>query len=148
MANIIPFSLRGALFSAQHDLASGGNTFKFALYTGSGSFPYDTSSTVYSATDEVGTSGTNYSTGGNTLGSQAVASSTAVASCDFADTEWTSATITAAYGAIYNSTSVDGTANRLVVVLDFSGAKTCTNGTFKITFPDPTTPGNAILSMA
>ena len=145
MANVIPFSLRGALFSAQHDLASGGNTFKFALYTSSA---YDTSSTIYVVTNEVGTSGTNYSTGGNTLGSQAVASGTAVASCDFADTEWTSATITAAYGAIYNSTSVDGLANRLVVVLDFSGSKTCTNGTFKITFPDPTTPANAILSMA
>jgi|TARA_R100001244_G_scaffold63262_1_gene52647 hypothetical protein len=145
MANVIPFSLRGALFSAQHDLASGGNTFKFALYTSSA---YDTSSTIYVVTNEVGTSGTNYSTGGNTLSSQAVASGTAVASCDFADTEWTSATITAAYGAIYNSTSVDGLANRLVVVLDFSGSKTCTNGTFKITFPDPTTPANAILSMA
>ena len=145
MANVIPFSLRGALFSAQHDLASGGNTFKFALYTSSA---YDTSSTVYVATNEVGTVGTNYSTGGNTLTSQAVASETAVASCDFADTEWTSATITAAYGAIYNSTSVDGLANRLIVVLDFSGSKTCTNGTFKITFPDPTTPTNAILSMS
>ena len=145
MANVIPFSLRGALFSAQHDLASGGNTFKFALYTSSA---YDTSSTVYVATNEVGTVGTNYSTGGNTLTSQAVASGTAVASCDFADTEWTSATITAAYGAIYNSTSVDGLANRLIVVLDFSGSKTCTNGTFKITFPDPTTPADAILSMA
>ena len=145
MANVIPFSLRGALFSAQHDLASGGNTFKFALYTSSA---YDTSSTVYVATNEVGTVGTNYSTGGNTLTSQAVASGTAVASCDFADTEWTSATITAAYGAIYNSTTVDAVANRLVVVLDFSGSKTCTNGTFKITFPDPTTPADAILSMA
>ena len=145
MANVIPFSLRGALFSAQHDLASGGNTFKFALYTSSA---YDTSSTVYVATNEVGTVGTNYSTGGNTLTSQAVASGTAVASCDFADTEWTSATITAAYGAIYNSTSVDGLANRLIVVLDFSGSKTCTNGTFKISFPDPTTASNAIISMA
>ena len=145
MANVIPFSLRGALFSAQHDLASGGNTFKFALYTSSA---YDTSSTIYVATNEVGTVGTNYSTGGNTLSSQAVASGTAVASCDFADTEWTSATITAAYGAIYNSTTVDAVANRLVVVLDFSGSKTCTNGTFKITFPDPTTPADAILSMA
>ena len=145
MANVIPFSLRGALFSAQHDLASGGNTFKFALYTSSA---YDTSSTVYVATNEVGTVGTNYSTGGNTLTSQAVASGTAVASCDFADTEWTSATITAAYGAIYNSTTVDALANRLVVVLDFSGSKTCTNGTFKITFPDPTTPADAILSMS
>ena len=145
MANVIPFSFRGALFSGNHDFASGGNTFKLALYTSS---PYDTASTVYNATNEVGTSGTNYSTGGNTLTSQAVASSTAVASVDFADTEWTSATITAAYGAIYNSTTVDGTANRLCVALDFGGSKTCTNGTFKITYPDPTTPANAIISMS
>ena len=145
MANVIPFSFRGALFSGNHDFASGGNTFKLALYTSS---PYDTASTVYNATNEVGTSGTNYSTGGNTLTSQAVASSTAVASVDFADTEWTSATITAAYGAIYNSSTVDGTANRLCVALDFGGSKTCTNGTFKITFPSPATPGDAIISMA
>ena len=145
MANVIPFSFRGALFSGNHDFASGGNTFKLALYTSS---PYDTASTVYNATNEVGTSGTNYSTGGNTLTSQAVASSTAVASVDFADTEWTSATITAAYGAIYNSSTVDGTANRLCVALDFGGSKTCTNGTFKITFPSPSTPGVAIISMA
>ena len=145
MANVIPFSFRGALFSGNHDFASGGNTFKLALYTSS---PYDTASTVYNATNEVGTSGTNYSTGGNTLTSQAVASSTAVASVDFADTEWTSATITAAYGAIYNSSTVDGTANRLCVVLDFGGSKTCTNGTFKITFPSPSTPADAIISMA
>ena len=145
MANVIPYSFRGALFSGNHDFATGGNTFKLALYT---SNPYNTASTVYNGTGEVGTSGTNYSTGGNTLTSQAVASGTAVASVDFADTEWTSATITAAYGAIYNSTTVDGTANRLCVVLDFGGSKTCTNGTFKITFPDPSTPGDAILSMA
>ena len=146
MANLIPFSFRGALFSGNHDFASGGNAFKLALYTAT---PYNTASTVYNATDEVGTSGTNYSTGGNTLGSQAVASGTAVASVDFADTEWTSATITAAtHGAIYNSTTVDSLANRLCVVLDFGGAKTCTNGTFKITFPDPSTPANAIISMA
>ena len=145
MANLIPFSFRGALFSGNHDFASGGNAFKLALYTAT---PYDTASTVYNATDEVGTSGTNYSTGGNALGSQAVASGTAVASVDFADTEWTSATITAAYGAIYNSTTVDSLANRLCVVLDFGGSKTCTNGTFKITFPDPSSPGDAIISMA
>ena len=145
MANLIPFSFRGSLYSGNHYFASGGNAFKLALYTAT---PYNTASTVYNATSEVGTSGTNYSTGGNALGSQAVASGTAVASVDFADTEWTSATITAAYGAIYNSTTVDGTANRLCVVLDFGGSKTCTNGTFKITFPDPSTPGDAILSMA
>jgi len=150
MANVIPYSFRGALFSGNHDFASGGNTFKLALYTAGSGAPYAVSDTVYTSgkANQVGTSGTGYSTGGNTLTSQAVASSTAVASVDFADTEWTSATFTAAYGVIYNSTTVDSTADRLVVVLDFGGNKTCTNGTFKISFPNPSTPGDAILSMA
>ena len=52
------------------------------------------------------------------------------------------------FAAIYNTDTVDSTANRLVVVLDFGGNKTATNGTFTITFPDPTTPANAIISMA
>ena len=62
MANIIPFSFRGALFQGQHDFAnSGGNTFKLSLYVGSGSFPYTTASTVYSTTDEVSSGGgSNY----------------------------------------------------------------------------------------
>ena len=149
MANVIPFSFRGDLFSAQHDFATSGNTFKLALYTAGSGAPYSTSSTVYAAGgDQVGTSGTGYSTGGNTLTSQAVASGTAVASVDFADTEWTSATFTAAYGVIYNSSTVDSVADRLVVVLDFLGNKTATSGTFKITFPSPTTPADAILSMS
>ena len=144
MANIIPFSFRGALFSGQHDLASGGNTFKLSMYTAN---PYTTSSTVYVATSEVSTGGSsNYSI--KTLANQAVASTTAVASVDFDNVTWTSATFTAAFAAIYNSTTVDGLANRLVVVLDFGGDKTATNGDFTIAFPDAATPANAIISMA
>ena len=142
MANIIPFAFRGELFTGTHNFASGGDSFKFALYTAN---PYDTASTVYSATNEVSSAGgSNYTTTGNTLTGNAVAYSTAVASCDFADTEWTSATITAAYGAIYN----DDVSDKLCVVLDFSGSKSCTNGTFKISFPNPATPADAIISMA
>ncbi len=145
MANIIPFSFRGALFSGQHDLASGGNTFKLSLYTSLAA--YSTASTVYDATNEVSTGGSsNYAI--KTLANQAVASSTAVASVDFDNVTWTSATFTAVGAAIYNSTSVDGLANRLVVVLDFGGAKTATNGDFTIAFPDAATPANAIISMA
>ena len=142
MANVIPFAFRGELFTGTHNFASGGDDFKFALYTAN---PYDTSSTVYSATNEVSSSGgTNYVTTGNTLTGNAVVYATAVASCDFADTEWTSATITAAYGAIYN----DDVSDKLCVVLDFSGSKSCTNGTFTISFPSPSTAADAIISMA
>ena len=142
MANIIPYAFRGELFTGTHNFASGGDSFKLALYTAN---PYTTASTAYTATSEVSSAGSsNYTATGNTLTGNAVAYSTAVASCDFSDTEWTSATFTAAFGAIYN----DDQSDKLCVVLDFSGDKTATNGTFKITFPSPSTPADAIISMA
>ena len=141
MANIIPYAFRGELFTGTHNFASGGDSFKLALYTAN---PYTTSSTAYSASSEVSASGTAYTTTGNALTGNAVVASTLVASCDFADTNWTSATFTAAYGAIYN----DDKSDKLCVALDFSGNKTCTNGTFKITFPSPSTAADAIISMA
>ena len=147
MANIIPFSFRGALFEANHNFkASGGNTFKISLYTTN---PYSTASTVAllgTGNGEVSTVGTNYSV--KALTRLGVASSTAVASVDFDNVTYSSASFTAAFAAIYNTDTVDGTANRLVVVLDFGGNKTATNGTFTITFPDPATPANAIISMS
>ena len=141
MANVIPFAFRGELFTGTHDFSSGGDSFKLALYTAS---PYTTSSTAYSASSEVSASGTNYTTTGNVLTGNAVASGTAVASCDFDPSVWTTATFTAAFGAIYN----DDKSDKLCVVLDFSGNKTCTNGTFTVTFPSPTSPADAIISMA
>jgi|TARA_X000001036_G_scaffold378257_1_gene368511 hypothetical protein len=140
MANIIPFAFRGELFSGTHNFANGGDAFKIALYT---SNPYSTSSTVVLTTNEVSSSGSsNYER--KALGSQAVASSTAVASVDFADSTWASATFTAAFAAIYN----DDKSDKLCVVLDFGGNKTATNGTFTVSYPDPSTPANAIISMA
>ena len=50
MANLIPNSFRGELFSGTHNFASGGDTFKIALYTGSIAAVYTTSSTVVSST--------------------------------------------------------------------------------------------------
>ena len=150
MANIVPFSFPVELLSGTHNFASGGNTFKIALYTAN---PYTTSSTVYAtgSGDEVSSGGgSQYPTGGNTLASQAVSNVSNVATVDFADSVFgsvTPATFTAAFGAIYNDTDGD----KLVVVLDFGGNKTCTNGTFTITFPNPTsgTPSgsDAIISI-
>ena len=87
MANVIPFSFRGELFTGTHNFSSGGDSFKLALYTLLN--PYTTSSTVYSATSEVSASSTyiGYTTGGNALSGNAVAYGTAVASCDFDDTD-------------------------------------------------------------
>jgi len=142
MANIIPYAFRGELFTGTHNFASGGDSFKLALYTAN---PYTTASSVYSASSEVSSSGgSNYTTTGKALTGNAVVSTGAIATTDFADATWTSATFTAAFGAIYN----DDKSDKLCVVLDFGGNKTCTNGTFKITFPDPSTPANAIISMS
>ena len=142
MANVIPYAFRGELFSGTHNFASGGDSFKLALYTAN---PYTTASSVYSASSEVSSSGgSNYTTAGKALTGNAVVSTGAIATTDFADATWTSATFTAAFGAIYN----DDQGDKVCVVLDFGGSKTCTNGTFKITMPDPSTPTNAIISMS
>ena len=141
MANIIPFAFRGELLSGTHSFANGGNEFRIPLYT---SNPYSTSSTAYLTTNEVSASNTGYTTAGKVLAGQAVASGTAVASVDFSDSSLTNASFTAAFAAIYNDTNAD----KLCVVLDFGGNKTATNGTFSISFPNPSTPANAIISMA
>jgi len=142
MANIIPFAFRGELFKGTHDFGNGGNSFKIPMYT---SNPYNTSSTVYLTANEVSSSNTGYPTGGKALGSQAVVSTGAVATVDFADSSLANATFTAAFAAIYNDSN---STKFLCVVLDFGGNKTATNGTFTIAFPNPSTPANAIISMA
>ena len=131
MANEVPYAFPVELLSGNHDFAS--DTFKLALYTAN---PYTQStSTVYVATSE--SSGTEYSAGGNTLAGNAVSNVADIATVDFTDSVWgdpTPATFSAAYGTIYNSSE----SNKLVVVLDFGGTKSCSNGTFTVTFPDPT----------
>ena len=130
MANMVPYAFPVELLSKTHDFTS--DTFKLALYTAS---PYTTASTVYVATTE--SSGTEYSAGGNSLAGNAVSNVANYATVDFTDSVWgspTPATFSAAYGAIYNSSA----SNKLVVILDFSGTKSCSNGTFTVTFPSPT----------
>ena len=139
MANVVPFSFKGELMSGTHNFASGGDGFKIALYT---SNPYDTSSTVALTTNEVSSAGSsNYVR--KDLASQAVVATTATTSVDFADVTWSSATFSAAFAAIYN----DDKSDKLCVVLDFGGSKTATNGDFTISFPDPSTASNAIISL-
>ena len=142
MANVVPFSFKGELMSGTHNFANGGDQFVIALYDGTISATYTTSSTVVSTNDEVSSAGSsNYAR--KNLGSQAVVATTATTSVDFADVTWSSATFTAKYAAIYN----DDQGDKLCVVLDFGGSKTATNGDFTISFPDPSTASNAIISL-
>lgn len=120
--------------------ATTADTFKIALYTSSATL--GASTTAYSATNEV--SGTGYSAGGNTLTVAQVPTSTSTTAwLDFADSTWTTATITANGALIYNSTQ----SNRAVAVLAFGGDKTSTAGDFTIVFPTPDST-NAIIRIA
>jgi hypothetical protein len=115
--------------------------FKIALFTSSATLSAAT--TAYSTSNEV--TGTGYSAGGNILTVSQVPTSTGTtAFLDFADTTWTTATITARGALIYLA---NGTTNPAVAVLDFGGDKTSTAGNFTIQFPaaDAT---NAILRIA
>ena len=123
--------------------SSGGNAFKLALYTNSEALTKAT--TVYTVSGEVA-SGGGYTTAGNALTSVTPALSTDTACCDFADTNWTSATITARGALIYNSDATPDN-EQAVCVLDFGGDKTCTGGTFTIQFPTPDA-SDAILRLA
>ena len=129
MANVVPYSFAQELLKGNHDFIN--DTIKLALYSAGSGTPYTTSSTVYTSGTANQVSGTGYTTGGNTLGSPVVANQTSVATLTFAQSQWTTATFGAAYGVIYNNSDSD----KLVVVLDFGGTKSCSNGTFTITFP-------------
>ena len=144
MANIKPDSFKSELLSGTHNFASGGDSFKIALYVNTLGPAYTTSSTVYSTSNEVSSSGTNYTTGGNVLDSQAVSipgSNTAVV--DFTNEKFEDVTLTSLGAAIYN----DDNGDKLCLVIDFGGNKVATSGDFTIQFP-AATAGAAIIRVA
>ena len=130
-------SFKGELLSATHDFdASGGNSFKLALYAIGGGGKSSTSATLgaattaYTTTGEVANSG-SYSAGGSALTNVNPATSGTTGYTDFADISFTTATITARGALIYNDTNSD----KAVCALDFGGNKTSTAGTFTVAFP-------------
>lgn len=115
--------------------------YKIALYTSSATL--DASTTAYSASNEA--SGPGYTAGGNALTiSVNPTSSGTTAFLSFANTSWSTATITARGALIYLN---NGTTNPSVCVLDFGSDKTSTAGTFQINFPTADA-SNAIIRIA
>ena len=144
--NFMCTSFKKELLEGGHNfLASGGDTFKIALYDNNASFTAAT--TDYTATNEVSASG-SYSAGGGTLTNVNPTSSGTTAFTDFDDITFTSATITARGALIYNTTEGAGTGTtNTVVVLDFGSDKTSTAGDFQISFPTADS-SNAIIRIA
>lgn len=140
ISQAMPTSFKQELLTATHNFtASTGDVFKIALYTSSASLGAAT--TAYSTSNEV--TGTGYTAGGNTLSSVTPTTSGTTAFTDFADTTWTTATITANGALIYNSSK----SNKAVAVLAFGGDKTSTAGDFTIVFPTADA-SNAIIRIA
>lgn len=125
---------------AVHDFrATGGDTFKIALYSGNADIGPNT--TAYTASGEV--TGTNYTAGGTALTNLGTASNTTsqVGYTSFSNVTFTNVTLTARGALIYNTTpsatAENGASltNPSVAVLDFGSDKTATAQNLTIQFP-------------
>lgn len=127
------FLVKGYDSSTKINLASGGDTIKIALVTSSYTFTPDTHDFFDDITNEI--TGTGYTAGGATLGSQTYTIDTTdnESVFDSADATWAAASFTARGAVIYKSTGTPGT-SPLIAYIDFSTDKIVDGGTFTITF--------------
>lgn len=142
-------SFKKELLEGVHNFkATGGDTFKLALYAiasggkSSTTATLGATTTAFTTTGEIASSG-SYATGGGSLTNVNPTTSGTTAFTDFADLSFTTATITARGALIYNSSD----SNKAVAALDFGGDKTSTAGTFTIQFPTANA-SNAIIRIA
>jgi hypothetical protein len=124
-------SFKQELLGGVHDLDT--DTLKVALIKASSAGTYGAATTNYSDitgnTDEA--VGTNYSAGGQALGSAVISLSGSTAFVDFADEVFANLTISAAGAIIYNASK----SNKAVAVFDFGTTVTSTSGDFTVVFP-------------
>jgi hypothetical protein len=136
-------SFKQELLGGVHDLDT--DVLKIALIKATPAGTYGAATTNYSNvtvnSDE--STGTNYTAGGNTLGSATISLDGSTAIVDFANTTWASATVSADGCIIYNASQT----NKAIAVIDFGGTKTSTNGDFTIEFPTADA-SNAIIRIA
>jgi len=119
------------LLGGLHDLDT--DSLKLALIKPSNSGTYGAATTNYSnvtdASDE--SSGTNYSAGGQALGSPSITVSGTTAMVDFADEVFANVSTSADGCIIYNTAN----SNSAICVIDFGGTVTAVAGDLTIEFP-------------
>ncbi len=124
-------SFKQELLGGLHDLDT--DSIKLALIKPSNSGTYGAATTNYSnvtdASDEA--SGTNYSAGGQALGSPSITVSGTTAMVDFADEVFENVSISADGCIIYNTAN----SNSAICVIDFGGTVTAVAGDLTIEFP-------------
>ena len=141
---ILTTSFKQQLLEGCHDFrATGGDTFKIALYTSSATL--NSSTTAYTATGEVADSG--YTAGGATLTNVDPASSGTTGYTSFATVTWSNSSITARGALIYNTTPAHTYTNPSVMVIDFGMDRSSVSNVFTITFPTVNSQ-NAIIRLA
>ena len=134
-------SFKRELLVAEHNFTlTTGDTFRAALYTSSATLGAAT--TAYTATNEA--AGTGYVAKGNALTNVTPTLSGTTALTDFADTTWSTSTITARGAMIFND---DHATDASVLILDFGSDKSSTAGDFTIQFP-AADASNAIIRIA
>ena len=136
-------SFKSELLGGLHDLDT--DSLKLALIKASPSGTYGAATTNYSnvtgASDEA--SGTNYSAGGQALGSPSIAVSGTTATVDFADEVFSNVTTSASGCIIYNTAN----SNSAICVIDFGGTVSATAGDLTIQFPTADA-SNAVIRIA
>ena len=136
-------SFKSELLGGLHDLDT--DSLKLALIKASPSGTYGVATTNYSnvtgASDEA--SGTNYSAGGQALGSPSIAVDGTTATVDFADEVFSNVTTSASGCIIYNTAN----SNSAICVIDFGGTVSATAGDLTIQFPTADA-SNAVIRIA
>ena len=120
-------SFKVELYQAIHDLTAAGDTIKLALFDVDATLGPTT--TAYSTTNEV--VGAGYSAGGVTLTQVEPTSSGTTAWVDFANVTFSTVTVSARGGLIYNSSKSD----RAIAILDFGYTITRAAADLVVTFP-------------
>lgn len=134
MASVIYNDFKRAILAGEIDLDTGGNTIKVALVTSSYSPNIDTHTHYDDVTNEVA-NGNGYTTGGNTLASQAVTvdNTDDEGVFDASDTNWASSTITARGAVVYKDTGTAST-SPLIAYVDFGSDQSSSSGNFTISW--------------
>ena len=136
-------SFKQELLGGVHDLDT--DSLKLALIKATPTGTYNASTTNYSDvtgnSDEA--SGTNYSAGGQSLGSATITTDGTTAIVDFADEVFEDVTISTDGCIIYNASA----SNAAIAVIDFGGTVSATAGDLTIEFP-AADASNAVIRIA
>lgn len=128
-------SFKKQLLEGVHDFRTvGGDTFKLALYTEAANL--NSSTSAYSTVGEI--IGAGYTAGGITLTNITPSEFNVAGVCSFETATWTSSSISARGGLIYNTTPAHSYTNPACMVLDFGSTRFSVNGSFQVRFPQIT----------